>query len=178
MTPLANALLKKKAKAQSRSPDGCPINFKERINAIVTENRKSLASGKMGSEACWKKVDVLSKRKESRYPTQALTRTLWESLMIILQIYVTMEIIPDPYLWTSLKTFLHHGSHWARFTIRSAQNKANIYWPKLYTNLGMKENAAILAPAVHNKQSGTYPCQLKGGPVHGSKLMSIRYPKL
>ena len=43
MTPLA--------KAKCRSPDGCPINLKETINAIVTENRKSLASGKMGSKA-------------------------------------------------------------------------------------------------------------------------------
>ena len=51
MTPLAKALLKKKAKAQSYSPDGCSINLKERINAIVTENRNSLASGKMGSKA-------------------------------------------------------------------------------------------------------------------------------
>ena len=49
MTALAKALLKKKAKAKCRSPDGCPVNLKERSNAIVTENRKSLASGKMGS---------------------------------------------------------------------------------------------------------------------------------
>ena len=69
MTPLAKALLKKKAKAKCRSPDGCPINLKERINAIVTENRKSLASGKMGSKAWWKKVDALSKRKERSNPS-------------------------------------------------------------------------------------------------------------
>ena len=35
------------------------LNLKERIKAIVTENRKSLASGKMGSKAWWKKVDAL-----------------------------------------------------------------------------------------------------------------------
>ena len=40
MTPLTKALLKKKAKAKCRSPDGCPISLKERINAIVTENRR------------------------------------------------------------------------------------------------------------------------------------------
>ena len=52
MTPLAKALLKKKtAKAKCRSPDGCPINLTETTNVIVTENRKSLASGKMGSKA-------------------------------------------------------------------------------------------------------------------------------
>ena len=63
MTPLA------KAKAKCRSPDGCPINLKDIINAIVTENRKSLASGKMGSKAWWKKVDALSKRKERSNPS-------------------------------------------------------------------------------------------------------------
>ena len=40
----------------------------ERTNAIVTENRTSLASGKMGSKAWWKKVDALSKRKERSNP--------------------------------------------------------------------------------------------------------------
>ena len=38
----SKALLKKKAKAKYRSPDGFPINLKERINAIVTENRTRL----------------------------------------------------------------------------------------------------------------------------------------
>ena len=68
-TALAKALLKKKAKAKCRSPDGCPINLKETINAIVTENRKSLTCGKMGFKAWWKKVDVLSKRKERSNPS-------------------------------------------------------------------------------------------------------------
>ena len=45
------------------------LNVKERIKAIVTENRKSLASGKMGSKARWKKVDALSKRKERSNPS-------------------------------------------------------------------------------------------------------------
>ena len=39
MTPLAKALLKKKAKAKYHSPDGFPINLKKGINMIVTENR-------------------------------------------------------------------------------------------------------------------------------------------
>ena len=69
MTPLAKSLLKKKAMAKCRSPDGHPINLKERINAIVTKNRKSLACGKMGSKAWWKKVDALSKRKERSNPS-------------------------------------------------------------------------------------------------------------
>ena len=87
-------------------------------------------------------------KRAKRDPIQALTRTLWESLMIILQIYATMKIIPDPYPWTSRKTLLHHSSHWARFTIRSAQNKANIYCPDYIPFWVWKENAAILAPAV------------------------------
>ena len=78
MTPLAKALLKKKAKAKCRSPDGCPINLKERINAIVTENRKSLASGKMGSRWVLRPGGERSMRcqREKKDPTQALTRTL------------------------------------------------------------------------------------------------------
>ena len=111
MTPLAKALLKKKAKAKCRSPDGCPINLKERINAIVTENRKSLASGKMGSKAWWKKVDALSKRKERSNPSFYEDSVRVENLIIIFQIYVTMNILSDPYPWTLRKLFLHHSSH-------------------------------------------------------------------
>ena len=69
MTPLAKALLKKKAKAKCRCPDGCPINLEERINAIVAENHKSLASGKKGSKAWWEKIDALSTRKERSNPS-------------------------------------------------------------------------------------------------------------
>ena len=78
MTPLAKALLKKKAKAKYRSPDGFPINLKERINAIVTENRKSLASGKMGSRWALRPGGERSMRcqREKKDPTQALMRTL------------------------------------------------------------------------------------------------------
>ena len=78
MTPLAKALLKKKAKAKYRSPDGFSINLKERINAIVTENRKSLASGKMGSRWALRPGGERSMRcqREKKDPTQALTRTL------------------------------------------------------------------------------------------------------
>ena len=57
------------AMAKCHSPDGCPINLKERINAIITENGKSLASVKMGSKAWWKKVDAVSKRKERSNPS-------------------------------------------------------------------------------------------------------------
>ena len=68
------------------------LNLKERIKAIVTENRKSLASGKMGSKAWWKKVDALSKRKERSNPSfdEDSVRRLNH---YILQIYVTMKII-------------------------------------------------------------------------------------
>ena len=69
MTPLAKALLKKKAKAKCRCPDGCPISLEERINAIVAENHKSLASGKKGSKAWWEKVDALSTRKGRSNPS-------------------------------------------------------------------------------------------------------------
>ena len=73
-----HVILKKKAKAKYRSPDGFPIIVKERINAIVTENRKSLASGKMGSRWALRPGGERSMRcqREKKDPTQALTRTL------------------------------------------------------------------------------------------------------
>ena len=109
MTPLAKALLKKKAKAKCRSPDGCPINLKERINAIVTENRKSLASGKMGSKAWWKKVDALSKRKERSNPSfdEDSVRELNHYFANLC--HDDGYIIPVPL--NIGKTFLHHSSH-------------------------------------------------------------------
>ena len=109
MTPLAKALLKKKAKAKYRSPDGCPINLKERINAIVTENRKSLASGKVGSKAWWKKVDALSKRKERSNPS------FDEDSVRELNHYFANLCHDDGYIIPVPldigKTFLHHSSH-------------------------------------------------------------------
>ena len=68
-------------------------------------------------------------QREKKDPTQALTRTLWENSIIILQIYVTMKIISD-------RTHGHHGKHscTTAYTepglLRSAQNKANIYRPR------------------------------------------------
>ena len=109
MTPLAKALLKKKAKAKCRSPDGCPINLKDRINAIVTENRKSLACGNMGSKAWWKKVDVLSKRKERSNPSFDE-----DSVRELNHYFANLchdEDYIRPYPWTSRKAFLHHSLH-------------------------------------------------------------------
>ena len=74
MTPLAKALLKKKAKAKCRSPDGCPITLKEKISAIVAENRKSLASERWALRPGGKRS--MRCQREKKDPTQALTRTL------------------------------------------------------------------------------------------------------
>ena len=114
-------------------------------------------------------------RREKKDPTHALTRTRWENAIIILRIYVTIKIISDSSPWTSRKTFLHHSSHWARFTtLRSKQSKHLLAQIISHSGSGRRT-----LPYWHlqYKQSGTYPCQLKGGPVHESKLMSIRYPK-
>ena len=62
MTPLAKTLLKKKAKLQTSKRGGCLVNLPERINTVITENRKALSDGRIGSKAWWKKVDRLSKR--------------------------------------------------------------------------------------------------------------------
>ena len=69
MTQLAKGLLKKKAMAKCRSPDGCPINLKERINAIVTKNRNRLRARPGGKRS-------MRCQREKKDPTQALTRTL------------------------------------------------------------------------------------------------------
>ena len=102
--------------------NGCPINLKERINAIVTESRKPLQVERWARRPGGKRS--MCCQIEKKDPTQALTRTLWENWIIILQIYVTMKIISDPYPWTSRKTFLHQSSHWARFpNLCSKQSK-------------------------------------------------------
>ena len=110
MTPLAKALLKKKAKAKCRSPDGCPITLKEKISAIVAENRKSLASERWALRPGGKRS--MRCQREKKDPTQALTRTLCENVIITLQIchdedYIRsvpmdiMENIPVPQLTLS-----------------------------------------------------------------------------
>ena len=114
-------------------------------------------------------------RREKKDPTHTLTRTLWENAIIILQIYVTIKIISDSSPWTSRKTFLHHSLHWARFTtLHSKQSK---HLPAQITYHSGSGRRMLPYWHVQYKQSGTYPCQLKGGPVHESKLMSIHYPK-
>ena len=114
-------------------------------------------------------------QREKTDPTQALTRALWEKLIIILQIYVTMNIISDPYPWTTRKTFLNNSSHWASFTTLCLKQSKHLPAQIIYHS----GSGRRMLPYRHlqYKQSGTYPCQLNRGPVHGSKLMSIRYPK-
>ena len=114
-------------------------------------------------------------QREKKDPTQALTRTLWENLTIILQIYVTMKIISDPYPWTSRKTFLHHSLHWARFTTLCSKQSKHLPDQIIYHSGSGRRTLPYWH--LQCKQSGIYPCQLKGGPVHGSKLMFICYPK-
>ena len=154
--------------------NGCPINLKERINAIVTESRKPLQVERWARRPSGKRS--MRCQIEKKDPTQALTRTLWENWIIILQIYVTMKIISDPYPWTSRKTFLHQSSHWARFPkLCSKQSKhlpAQIIYHSAFGRITLPYWQYL-----QHKQSGTYPCQLKGRPLHGSELMSIRCPK-
>ena len=137
---------KKKAKAKCRSPDGCPINLKERINAIVRENRKSLASGKMGSKAWWKKVDALSKRKERSNPSfdEDSVRELNhyfanlchdEDYIRPVPMDIT-ENIPAPQLTLSQ---VYYALLKTKQTSTGPDNIPFWVW---------KENAAILAPAV------------------------------
>ena len=135
------------------------------INRLRVE-RRALRPGGKRSMRC-------QRGKED--PTQALTRTLWKNLIIILQIYVTMKVKSDPYPWTSRKTFLHHSSHWARFTTLCSKQRKHLPAPIIYHSGSGRRTLPYWH--LQYKQSGTYPCQLKGGPVHRSKLMSIRYPK-
>ena len=50
MTPLAKKL-KKKANLQTSKHGRCSVNLSERINAVITENRKGLADSRIGSKA-------------------------------------------------------------------------------------------------------------------------------
>ena len=154
--------------------NGCPNNLKERINAIVTESRKPLQVERWARRPGGKRS--MRCQIEKKDPTQALTRTLWENWIIILQIYVTMKIISDPYPWTSRKTFLHQSSHWARFPKLCSKQSKHLPAQIIYHS-GFGRITLPYWQYLQHKQSGTYPCQLKGRPVHGSELMSIRYPK-
>ena len=125
----------------------------------------------MGSKAWWKKVDALSNRKERSNPSfdEDSVRELNHYFANLChdEAYirpVPMDItenIPAPKLTLSqvsyalLKTKQTSTSpdyEFGRITLP--------YWQYL-----------------QHKQSGTYPCQIKGRPVHGSEVMSIRYPK-
>ena len=59
-----------------------------------------------------------------------------------------MKILSDPYPWTSRKIFLHHSSHWARFTTLCSKQSKHLPAKIIYHSRVWKENAAILAPAV------------------------------
>ena len=65
MTPLVKVLLKKKARLQARSVRGVDLeDFKAKIDKNISENRMALATGKKESRAWWRKVDVLTHRKD------------------------------------------------------------------------------------------------------------------
>ena len=58
------SLLKKK-KTRSRKGGGRDLTeLTEKIGRLIAENRRALASGKLGSRAWWRKVDRLSMRKD------------------------------------------------------------------------------------------------------------------
>ena len=64
MSPLVKSLLKKK-KTRSRNGGGRDLTeLTEKIGRLIAENRRALASGKLGSRAWWRKVDRLSMRKD------------------------------------------------------------------------------------------------------------------
>ena len=64
MSPLVKSLLKKK-KTRSRKGGGRDLTeLTEKIGRLIAENRRALASGKLGSRAWWRKVDRLSMRKD------------------------------------------------------------------------------------------------------------------
>ena len=65
MTPLVKVLLKKKARLQARSVRGADLeDLKAKIDKNISENRMALATGNKGSRAWWRKVDVLTHRKD------------------------------------------------------------------------------------------------------------------
>ena len=64
MSPLVKLLLKKKSRCQKNGGRGVS-DLTEKIGRIISENRRKLASGKLGSRSWWKKVDVLTLRKEN-----------------------------------------------------------------------------------------------------------------
>ena len=66
MTPLVQVLLKKRARLTVRGVEGDSlILLTARIGKIILENRMALASGKKGSWAWWKNIDVLTHRKDN-----------------------------------------------------------------------------------------------------------------
>ncbi|PFX12862.1 hypothetical protein AWC38_SpisGene23110 [Stylophora pistillata] len=63
MSPLVKSLLKKKPR--SRKGGGRDLaELTEKIGRLIAENRRALASGKLGSLAWWRKVDRLSMRRD------------------------------------------------------------------------------------------------------------------
>ena len=64
MSPLVKLLLKKKSRCQKNGGRGVS-DLTEKIGRIISENRRKLASGKLGSCSWWKKVDVLTLREEN-----------------------------------------------------------------------------------------------------------------
>ena len=116
-------------------------------------------------------------QREKKDPTQALTRTLWENWIIIMQIYVMMKIISDLYPWTSRKTFLHQNSHWARFpTLCSKQSKHLLAQIIYHTGSGRRTLPYWQYP--QHKQSGTYPWQTQRWPSAWKRANVYTLPKV
>jgi len=63
MSPLVKSLLKKKARSQKTG--GRNLNdLAEKIGRIIAENRRGLASGKLGSQAWWRELEQLTMHKD------------------------------------------------------------------------------------------------------------------
>ena len=65
ISPLVKILLQKKAMLQARGDREADLQvLKLKINNLICNNRKTLASGEKGSRSWWQKVDLLTHRKD------------------------------------------------------------------------------------------------------------------
>ena len=64
MTPVLKFLLKKRSTSSRKQAPSDLITLNNRISELIKHNRRCLSSGAIGSGKWWKKVDILSQRKE------------------------------------------------------------------------------------------------------------------
>ena len=123
--------------------NGCPINLKQRMNAIVTESRKPLQVERWARRPGGKRS--MRCQIEKKDPTQALTRTLWENWIIILQIYVTMKIISDPVPMDITENIRAPKLTLSQVSYALLKTKQTSTSPDYIPSWVWKDNAAILA---------------------------------